>query len=217
MTHILIVDDHAVFAESLEHRLNNEEDFKVIATASDASEAKGFLTDKAHSINIALLDIRIKNNETEGLELATYIRKSYRGIKVIMLSMHSEGSYGKIMLDAGIEGYVLKSSHIEEVIKAIRYVNQGKRYYSKEIEDSIGLFEKKKEKIKESKIVLTKTEKRILNYLADGLSSREIAEEIGNKEATVEVHRRNIFAKFGVNKVALLIKKAIALGFIEVK
>ncbi|MDW3650181.1 MAG: response regulator transcription factor [Bacteroidia bacterium] len=214
MTHILIVDDHAVFAESLEHRLNNEEDFKVIATASDAAEAKGFLTDKAHSINIALLDIRIKNNETEGLELASYIRNSYRGIKVIMLSMHSEGSYGKKMLDAGIEGYVLKSSHIEEVI---RYVNQGKRYYSKEIEDSIGLFEKKKEKIKESKIVLTKTEKRILNYLADGLSSREIAEEIGNKEATVEVHRRNIFAKFGVNKVALLIKKAIALGFIEVK
>lgn len=217
MTHILIVDDHAVFAESLEHRLNNEEDFKVISTASDAVEAKDFLTKNAHKLNIALLDIRIKNNETEGLDLASYIRNTYRGIKVIMLSMHSEGSYGKKMLDAGIEGYVLKSSHIEEVIKAIRYVNEGNRYYSKEIEDSIQLYNQKKEKIEESKIVLTKTEKRILLLLADGLSSREIAEKIGNKEATVEVHRRNIFAKFGVNKVALLIKKAIALGFIDLR
>ncbi|MEM6806731.1 MAG: response regulator transcription factor [Bacteroidota bacterium] len=217
MTHILIVDDHAVFAESLEHLLNNEDDFKVISTASDAAEAKDFLTKNAHRLNVALLDIRIKNNETEGLDLATFIRSTFRGIKVIMLSMHSEGSYGKKMLDAGIEGYVLKSSHIEEVIKAIRYVNEGKRYYSQEIEDSIRAFEKKKEKIKESKIILTRTEKRILLLLADGLSSREIAEEIGNKEATVEVHRRNIFAKFGVNKVALLIKKAIALGFIDLK
>ena len=217
MTHILIVDDHAVFAESLEHRLNNEEDFKVISTAADAAEAKNFLSENAHKLNIALLDIRIKNNETEGLELASYIRNTYRGIKVIMLSMHSEGSYGKKMLDAGIEGYVLKSSHIEEVIKAIRYVNEGKRYYSKEIEESIQLFDQRKEKIEESKIVLTKTEKRILVLLADGLSSREIAEKIGNKEATVEVHRRNIFAKFGVNKVALLIKKAIALGFIDLR
>ncbi|MEL6257081.1 MAG: response regulator transcription factor [Bacteroidota bacterium] len=217
MTHILIVDDHAVFAESLEHRLNNEEDFKVISTASDAAEARVFLSKNAHDLNIALLDIRIKNNETEGLDLATFIRSSFRGIKVIMLSMHNEGSYGKKMLDAGIEGYVLKSSHIEEVIKAIRYVNQGKRYYSKEIENSIRDFERRRERIEETKIVLTRTEKRILNYLADGLTSREIAKEIGNKEATVEVHRRNIFAKFGVKKVALLIKKAIALGFIDVK
>ncbi|MEM6801380.1 MAG: response regulator transcription factor [Bacteroidota bacterium] len=217
MTHILIVDDHAVFAESLAHRLNNEVDFTVLATPKNAQEAREILENPSNNIDVALVDIRIDNNETEGLELAIHIKNFYKKIKVIMLSMHDEGSYGKRMLDAGIPGYILKSSHIEEVIKAIRFVKEGRRYYGREIESAIARYNQQAEKINSSKIVLTPTEKKILNHIAEGKSSKDISEIMGNKESTVEVHRRNIFAKFNVNKVALLITEGIRLGFIKVK
>lgn len=217
MIRILIVDDHAVFAESLAHRLENEESLRVVATAHNAESAKQILENSHKEIDLALVDIRIEQNDTEGMELASFIKKVYRRIRVIMLSMHNEGSYGKRMLDAGILGYVLKSSHIQEVLKAIRYVHEGKRYYSREIEESMAKYKKKANETKISNINLTPSEKKILNYIAKGLSSKDISDKMGNKESTVEVHRRNIFHKFGVNKVALLITEAIRLKFIDME
>lgn len=211
----MIVDDHAVFAESLAHRLENEESLHVVAIAHNAETAKQILENSHKEIDLALVDIRIEQNDTEGMELASFMKNEYRKIKVIMLSMHNEGSYGKRMLDAGIPGYVLKSSHIQEVLKAIRFVHEGKRFYSREIEESLAKYKNKTHETKESNINLTPSEKKILKYISKGLSSKDISDEMGNKESTVEVHRRNIFSKFGVNKVALLITEAIRLGFID--
>lgn len=217
MIHIMIVDDHAVFAESLAHRLENEDLLSVVAIAHNSTEAKKFLEDSEKKIDLALVDIRIQENDTEGMELATFMKKEYRYIKIIMLSMHNEGSYGKKMLDAGIPGYVLKSSHIQEVLQAIRFVHEGKRFYSREIEESMAKYERRAKEVKVSNINLTPSEHKILKYIAKGLSSKDISDKMGNKESTVEVHRRNIFTKFGVNKVALLITEAIRLKFIDME
>jgi len=213
----MIVDDHAVFAESLAHRLENEDNLTVVAIAKNAEEARKFLENMDQTIDLALVDIRIEDNDTEGLELATYIKKQHARVKIIMLSMHNEGAYAKKMLDSGILGYVLKSAHIQEVLQAIRLVSQGRRFYSREIEDSMASYNHRAHKVKASNIILTPSEVKVLQLIAEGLSSKDISDQMGNKESTVEVHRRNIFAKFGVKKVVPLITEAIRLKFIDME
>ena len=214
MTRILIVDDHLVFAQSLAFLLAKQADMEVVAIAQDEEEAVKVLEEK--EVDLALVDIRMSDGETEGLELAEYMRKHFRDIKVIMLSMHKHGAYIHRMFNAGIAGYMLKHAEAEEVINAIRKVMDGKRYYSIEIREAMDDFILNSEEPLRQDFHLTPTEQYILEQIAEGLTSVEISQKMGNKESTVEVHRRNIMAKFGVNKVAKMIREAIRRGFLQV-
>jgi len=215
MIRILIVDDHRLFAESMAHRLRGEEDIQIVAITHDEAEAENLLEEHTGKIDLALLDIRISAGETEGLELAELIRKQHPQVRVIILSMHLHGAYIHRMFNAGIGGYLLKSTGIEDVLKAIRRVHEGRRYYPPEIMDAMDDFIMQSDEVGPRQIHLTPTESYILELLAEGLSSKEISQRMGNKESTVEVHRRNILAKFGVNKVAKLVKEAIRQGFLS--
>ncbi|MEL6694781.1 MAG: response regulator transcription factor [Bacteroidota bacterium] len=217
MIRILIVDDHTVFAESIAHRLAEEEDIHIMGLAADEVIAEQILEKEVSNIDVVLLDIRLSQGEAEGLELAEHIRKNFPQIKVIMLSMHLHGAYIHRMFNSGIGGYLLKNTGIDEVLYAIRCVAAGKRYYSQEIMSTMDEFILSGAPVNPQKIHLTPTESYILEQLAEGLSSREISQKMGNKESTVEVHRRNILAKFGVNKVAKLVKEAIRLGFLSIE
>lgn len=216
MINILIVDDHQLFAESIAHRLREEEDIHVMELAQDETEAQEILTANPGKIDLVLLDIRMSSGETEGLDLAEYIRRHFPSVKVIMLSMHLHGAYIHRMFNAGIGGYLLKSTSLEVVLEAIRRVNQGKRYFPMEIMDAMDEFIMSGADIAPKNVQLTPTEAYILELIAEGMSSKEISQKMGNKESTVEVHRRNILAKFGVKKVALLIREAIRMGFLSV-
>lgn len=158
----------------------------------------------------------MSSGETEGLDLAEYIRRHFPSVKVIMLSMHLHGAYIHRMFNAGIGGYLLKSTSLEVVLEAIHRVNQGKRYFPMEIMDAMDEFIMSGADIAPKNVQLTPTEAYILELIAEGMSSKEISQKMGNKESTVEVHRRNILAKFGVKKVALLIREAIRMGFLSV-
>lgn len=217
MIKILIVDDHTVFAESLAHRLQEESDIEIIGLAPDEQEAERLLEEQIANIDVALLDIRLSNGESEGLDLAEHIRKDFPSIRVIMLSMHLHGAYIHRMFNSGIGGYLLKNTGMDELLLAIRRVADGKRYYPQEIMDAMDKFIMGSDPISPQKIHLTPTESYILELLAEGLSSKEISQKMGNKESTVEVHRRNILAKFGVKKVAKLVKEAIRLGILSVE
>lgn len=216
MINILIVDDHQLFAESIAHRLREEEDIHVMELAQDETEAQEILTANPGKIDLVLLDIRMSSGETEGLDLAEYIRRHFPSVKVIMLSMHLHGAYIHRMFNAGIGGYLLKSTSLEVVLEAIHRVNQGKRYFPMEIMDAMDEFIMSGADIAPKNVQLTPTEAYILELIAEGMSSKEISQKMGNKESTVEVHRRNILAKFGVKKVALLIREAIRMGFLSV-
>lgn len=216
MINVLIVDDHQLFAESIAHRLREEEDIHVMELAKDETEAQEILTANPGKIDLVLLDIRMSAGETEGLDLAEHIRRHFPSIKVIMLSMHLHGAYIHRMFNAGIGGYLLKNTSLEVVLEAIHRVNQGKRYFPMEIMDAMDEFIMGGTDIAPRDIQLTPTEAYILELIAEGMSSKEISQKMGNKESTVEVHRRNILAKFGVKKVALLIREAIRLGFLSV-
>lgn len=216
MINILIVDDHQLFAESIAHRLREEEDIHVMELAQDETEAQEILTANPGKIDLVLLDIRMSAGETEGLDLAEYIRRHFPSVKVIMLSMHLHGAYIHRMFNAGIGGYLLKSTSLEVVLEAIHRVNQGKRYFPMEIMDAMDEFIMGGTDIAPKNVQLTPTEAYILELIAEGMSSKEISQKMGNKESTVEVHRRNILAKFGVKKVALLIREAIRMGFLSV-
>ena len=215
MIKILIVDDHQLFAESI--ALREEADIQVVAIARDEEEARELLDNHAGGIDLALLDIRMSTGETEGLELAEDIRRQHRQVKVIMLSMHLHGAYIHRMFNAGIGGYLLKNTSIDEVLQAIHAVHEGRRYYPPEIMEAMDAFILGGDDIGPREVQLTPTETYILEQIAEGLSSKEISEKMGNKESTVEVHRRTILAKFGVNKVAKLIKEAIRHGFLSLE
>lgn len=216
MINVLIVDDHQLFAESIAHRLREEEDIHVVDLAKDETDAQDILSSNPGKIDLVLLDIRISSGETEGLDLAEHIRRHYPSVKVIMLSMHLHGGYIHRMFNAGIGGYLLKNTSLEVVLEAIHKVHRGKRYFPMEIMEAMDEFIMGGQDITPKEIHLTPTESYILEHIADGLSSREISQKMGNKESTVEVHRRNILAKFGVKKVALLIREAIRMGFLSI-
>lgn len=216
MINVLIVDDHQLFAESIAHRLREEENIHVFGLAKNESEAQETLTANPGNIDLVLLDIRMSAGETEGLDLAEYIRRYFPTVKVIMLSMHLHGAYIHRMFNAGIGGYLLKNTSLEVVLEAIHRVYQGKRYFPMEVRDAMDEFIMSGTEITPKNIQLTPTEAYILELIGEGMSSREISQKMGNKESTVEVHRRNILAKFGVKKVALLIREAIRLGFLSV-
>lgn len=213
MTRILIVDDHLVFAQSLAFLLEGQEDMEVAAIAQNEEEAEKILDEQ--DIDLALVDIRMSEGETEGLELAEYMRKHFRDIKVIMLSMHKHGAYIHRMFNAGVAGYMLKHAEADEVMDAIRKVISGKRYYPMDIREEMDDFILNSAEPIKQDFHLTPTEQYILEQIAEGLTSAEISQKMGNKESTVEVHRRNIMAKFGVNKVAKMIREAIRRGFLE--
>ncbi len=216
MINVLIVDDHQLFAESIAHRLREEENIHIFGLAKNESEAQETLTANPGHIDLVLLDIRMSAGETEGLDLAEYIRRYFPTVKVIMLSMHLHGAYIHRMFNAGIGGYLLKNTSLEVVLEAIHRVYQGKRYFPMEVRDAMDEFIMSGTDITPKNIQLTPTEAYILELIGEGMSSREISQKMGNKESTVEVHRRNILAKFGVKKVALLIREAIRLGFLSV-
>lgn len=217
MINVLIVDDHQLFAESIAHRLREEENIHVFDLAKDEEEAQKTLTENPGKIDLVLLDIRMSAGETEGLDLAEEIRRHFPKVKVIILSMHLHGAYIHRMFNAGIGGYLLKNTSLEVVLEAIQRVYQGKRYFPPEIMEAMDEYIMSGTDISPRNIHLTPTEAYILELISEGLSSREISQKMGNKESTVEVHRRNILAKFGVKKVALLIREAIRLGFLSIE
>ena len=215
MIRILIVDDHLVFAQALARLLQDEEDLDVLAIAKDEVEAEELL--EKHSFDLALIDIRLSSGETEGLELAESIRKNYRNTKVIVLSMHKHGAYIHRMFNAGVSGYLLKHVEAFELLKAIQYVKNGQRYFPVKIRAAMEDYIVNKTMPLLKEIHLTPTEKYVLELIAEGMTSSRIAKKMGNKESTVEVHRRNIMAKFGVNKAAKLVNEAYRLGFLNVE
>lgn len=215
---IMIVDDHPVFGEALAYRLRQEDGLEVVKLAHTVKEASQVLDLAEIPIDLVLLDISLKNGkkDTEGLDLAEDVKKNYSETKVIMLSTHYEGAYIHRMFNAGIDGYVSKNAHTDELIKAINSVSQKRRYYSQEVRDEMEKHIINNKGLPNQAIRLTPTEEYTLSLIAEGMTSKQISQRMGNKETTVEVHRRNLMIKFGVKNVARLITEAIRRGFINV-
>jgi DNA-binding NarL/FixJ family response regulator len=198
---ILIADDHKLIRETWSFILSKDPRFEVIADCGNAELAVEVA--KMHRPDIVLMDINM--TPISGFEATEMIRKFSPNSKVIGVSLHSQPAYAKKMLQLGAMGYVTKNSSREEMMKAIVEVHSGKKYICEEIKTIIS--EQLMDENADTPSInnLTEREIEIINYIREGMSSKEMAARLNISIKTVEVHRHNILKKLKLKNAASLV------------
>jgi two-component system response regulator NreC len=210
---IFIADDHPVFRNGIKSVLSGS-DYDVVGEADNGNTAL-----KAISVmkpDIAILDITMP--DLDGIAVTKRVAEEVPGTRVIILSMHADLNHPIEAFRAGALGYVLKDSDPGELLKAVERVSSGGKYASPAVtEELLNDFVDviKKEQSNDPFDTLSGREKEILKHIADGSTSKEIAEKLFISLATVKSHRNNIMKKLKVNDMASLIKTAIKKGIVN--
>ncbi|WP_026995104.1 response regulator [Flectobacillus major] len=213
MIRILLVDDHKIFTEGLSSILASEPNISVEGECQTAQQVVDFLNNNA--VDVVLLDINL--GKDSGLDICKYISEHYSSTRVIAISMYNEESFITKMLKNGASGYILKNTGRDELLKAIRIVHEGQTYQSAEVMDIIvkGLSRQKQQEHNIYQLRFTRREKEILELIAKGHTTKEIASILFISEKTVETHRSNLLAKFDVKNVVGMLKMAIEYGYVN--
>jgi DNA-binding NarL/FixJ family response regulator len=206
---VMLVDDHQIILDGLKSLLENADEIQVVATANNGNEALNAL--KLLTVDVILMDIDMP--KLNGIDATRQIHEKYKDVKVIMLTMHSESTMIKNLIEIGAHGYLLKNSSKEELLDAIYKVAKGEKYFSSEV--TLSLLHPQKSKTSDIKIDFTQREIEIIQLLADGLTNKEIGDKLFISHRTVDTHRTNIMKKVGVNNVAGLISFAIKNSLVD--
>lgn len=211
---IIIAEDHPIFRDGLRIMLNLYPNFEIIAEVENGSELKELL--KTIKPDIVLVDINMPI--LNGIEATRFIATHFNDIKVIGLTMNDEKSSIMEMMDAGANGYILKSADREEIIKAINTVMNGDDYYCKRVESSIiNLIETKTSKNHFKKLIsFNDKEIKIINFLCEELNSDEIAKEMYLSKKTIDGIRIKIKNDLDVRNSIGIVKYAIRNGLYKI-
>jgi len=202
MIKIVITDDHELFRVGLSELLKKQDDIEVIAELSNGKEFLDFIANKPE-IDIVLLDITMP--EMDGFEVLDILTKNKSTVKPIMISMFDDGNYIAKCAKNGAYSYLLKNTDEFELLKAIRIVAKGKKYFNQAIsEKMINFMSTQHTSVKK----LSNKESEILILISKGLTTKDIASKLFISTRTVETHRANILKKLEVKNTAALIKKA---------
>lgn len=203
---LLLVDDHPIVQGGLLACLAYYDDIEVVGIANDGNSALS----KAKELtpDVVLMDISMP--QMNGIDATSIITQQLANTKVLIFTMHDSSEFVRSAIQAGASGYVLKDTSSEEVYYAIKTVAKGHTHFSRAIAE---ILIETPARIKNDK--LTAREQTILSLVAQGLSSKEVARELGISFRTVDAHRRNIKAKLNIDSVADLVRYAIHQGLIE--
>jgi RNA polymerase sigma factor (sigma-70 family) len=211
---ILFADDHTLIRGGLRLIVEQQPDMTVVGEAEDGRKAVTL----AASLNpdVAVLDIGMPN--LNGIEAAKQITQAEPRTAVVVLSMHRDETYILRALKAGVRGYLLKDSAESDLVRAIRAVAEGKSFFSPAV--SKVLLEDYMRKLQrtgaeDSYDLLTPREREILQLVAEGKSSKEIASTLNLSVYTVETHRANIMEKLKLKSLPELILYAVRKGIIS--
>ena len=210
---LFLADDHKLFRDALRPMLNRHPELDVIGEASDGIEALRSIRDLKP--DLALLDISMQG--LNGIEMTRQIAAQQPETRVIILSMHADRRYVTEALKAGAQAYVLKESSIEELFDAIESIKQKRIYLSPVLSDQIlrdyvGAIQTQEQSAYE---VLSNREREVLQLIAEGRSTKEIAGQLHVSVKTVETHRAQIKTKLNLQSIAELTKYAIREGLIS--
>ena len=201
---VIIIDDHPVVLQGFSFMLQDIAGIQLAATFADADAGLAYIADER--VDIILLDINLPGKN--GIDACVEIQKIDSNCKIIAISNINEYSIIQRMLQSGASGYLLKNASTDEVLGAIHKVVAGEIGISKNVQDII-------DSGKSGELpVITRREKEVLHWLAQGLNSAEIGEKIFISPLTVESHRRNLLQKFKVTNVAALIHNAMEMKYI---
>lgn len=189
--------------------LEDDPDIEVIWEASDGQET----IDKMHQTAPDVLVADIRMPLLNGLEVAQKLKSDDPSVKIIMLTMHDDSEYVLKSVQFGADGYLLKDTNKTEFNKAVKMVHSGQKYFSGDISTTIvnsfvsGKPATEAQPAANTDYQLTKREKQILKLIYEGVSNKDIAEQLGKSIRTIETHRFNIMKKLEVNNITELLKK----------
>jgi DNA-binding NarL/FixJ family response regulator len=213
---ILIVDDHDMFREGIKLLLSSGDKAEVAAEARDGKEFLDIVEEVCP--DVVLMDISMP--VMDGIEASRLAKEKYPHIKILALTMFGDEKYYYQMIQSGIKGFVLKSSGINELMKAIIEVSEGKNYFSNELLCKLisNLSISKEQQVKNNDVAdkLSSREIEVLVEIAGGLSNEEIAKKLNISTTTIRTHRANLLAKTCCNNTASLIMHAIKNKLIEI-
>jgi two-component system response regulator NreC len=209
---ILLVDDHAIMRDGIKALLSIYDDIEVVGEASEGREA----IEMARELNPDVVVMDISMPGMDGLEVTRRLTKRNPGMKVIILTQHDNREYILSAIKVGAAGYIPKKALGSDLVSAIRAVHSGDSFlYPSAAKTLIDDYRKQAEQpdIYES---LTEREREILKLIAEGLTSREIANALYISQKTVQGHRTKIMEKLDLHNRTELIKYAIRKGLVDI-
>jgi DNA-binding NarL/FixJ family response regulator len=215
---VLIVDDHPLFREGLKTIIARNRSYEVIAEAGTFREGLRLAREKQPEL--AVIDLSLPDKT--GIQLVREIRKFLKDTGIIILTMHSKVDYIAEGFEAGANGYVVKESAAEGLLKAFETVCAGGYFLdsavSRQVVESLMKLPGKETKITDTHYrSLTPREQEILRLMAEGMATREIAEKLFISPKTVENHRSNIMNKLDLHSTIELVRYAAKLGLIDME
>lgn len=209
---ILLADDHQMFREAVRILLDRNPDFEVVAETGDGLEV--FALVRANAPDIVCMDIDMPG--LNGIEITRQIAAAFPSVKVIALSTFSDRGYVTDMLAAGASAYVTKTAAGVELLRAIEAVSRDRSYLCPDATDAVKeMMSGQGSGRKRPGVKLGAREVQVLQLVAVGFTSAQIAEQMDIVLSTVEVHRRNIMRKLNVDSVVGLTRYAIRNGIVS--
>ena len=214
---VYIIDDHKLFVEGISSLLSEEEGLELMGYSLSARE---FLSRFDEVLpDVYLVDINMP--EINGIELSKIIMEKRPDARILALTMFDDYEYVEKMIKTGVNGYVLKTASLKELVQAVKTVALGEKFLGTKIQqlifNKIGAQNPIENKPKEAKThsLLSDREKEILALVAREYSNQEIAEKLFISERTVQTHRKNIFSKTKAKTIVGLIKYAVQNGIVS--
>ncbi len=203
---ILIVDDHPIVSTGLQALIEHTGEYGKIYVANNIASSRLLL--KQEDIDIAIIDLELQ--DANGMELIKYIHQTHISTKILVYTMHEELWTIRQLMKEDADAIVMKGDNPQEVLIALRKIEQGKGYFSQQFMRLINSQDT-------SEISLSNREAEVLEHISNGLSTNDIAQQLNISNNTVEFHRHNLMKKLSANNMAQLVKKAIQLGLNFIK
>ncbi len=207
---VLLADDHAIVRAGIRQLLEHSGDIQIVAEASDGAAAQDLI--QQHHPDVAVLDIQMP--KASGIEVTRWVRANMQGVGVLILTAYNDDPYVMAVLQAGANGYVLKTASPEELIQAVHEVHEGKSVLDATITQKLmaHMFSGSRTPVVEE---LTDRELEVLSLAARGFTNKAIGVQLGISDRTVQGHLAHIFGKLQASSRTEAVMRAVSLGWIS--
>jgi DNA-binding NarL/FixJ family response regulator len=204
---VLLADDHTIVRNGIRSILEEFEEIDIVGEAGDGAETVEMV--KSLAPDIAMIDIAMP--VMSGIQATEQISRHHKKTRSLILSMHNSEDYILRSVEAGAHGYLLKDTTKDEMLRAIRTVASGEKYFASSVSNIIiqAYLHNVKNAASRQKPKLSKKEKEVLKLIIEGFNSREIAEKLDLSVRTVDNHRANMMKRLGVKNAVELVRVAL--------
>jgi NarL family two-component system response regulator LiaR len=212
---IILADDHAVVRQGIRRFLEEDEAIEVVAEAADGAEAVRLA--EQHRPDVAVLDVRMP--EVTGVEAARRIKERFPEVRILILTAYDDDPYVFALLEAGADGYVLKTASGDELVDAVRTVYRGESALSPEVASKVVRWATsgRPEAAVGQVEPLTPREIDVLRLVAKGMTNREVGRDLGISHRTVQGHLASIYGKLSVGSRTEAVTEALKGGWIVIE